>query len=190
MIAYGSEVDVAYVREVVDEYLAQFPRELAVLDPLLEALSAPGAEEALNSRDSSGHLTAGAILVDPETGTILQLRHLKLERWLYPGGHVEPEDATLAAAARRELIEEAGPELGDSLLLDEAPVEIDVHVIPARPDGSEGAHLHFDFRFAFMAAGGEPELQLEEVSGHRWAPLSSRGEAGRRIEALLAEDPR
>ena len=43
---------------------------------------------------------------------VLLVHHARLDRWLLPGGHVEPEDGCVEDAARREVIEETGVALG------------------------------------------------------------------------------
>jgi 8-oxo-dGTP pyrophosphatase MutT (NUDIX family) len=95
-----------------------------------------------------GHVTASAVVFTPELDRVLLVYHERLARWLQPGGHIEPRDVTLAAAARREVREETGLDV----LLDAVPrlLGIDVHEIPATPD--EPAHLHHDFMFCFTVA--------------------------------------
>lgn len=75
--------------------------------------------------------------------------HRRLERWLQPGGHIDPDDVDIFATARREVAEETGvaglPAPGGLRLFD-----LDVHPIPPRP--GEPAHEHFDVRVLFRAA--------------------------------------
>jgi 8-oxo-dGTP pyrophosphatase MutT (NUDIX family) len=175
----------AHVQGILDEYLRRYPEDEDRMAPIKAAL-AEGTEEGLSSRNSFGHLTAGALVVDQRTCAVLQLQHLKLERWLFPGGHVEPTDPSLAEAAHRELVEEAGA-IGETASLAAAyPVDIDIHPIPARPDGSEPEHLHFDFRFLFTSPSEEIELAEAEVSEFRWAPCERLGRIGERVESVLA----
>jgi ADP-ribose pyrophosphatase YjhB (NUDIX family) len=93
-----------------------------------------------------GHITASGFVVDPEHRAMLLIHHGKLGIWVQPGGHVELVDATLEAAARREVVEETAVRLSDreGLLFD-----VDAHEIPQR--GDKPAHVHFDVRFAFEA---------------------------------------
>jgi 8-oxo-dGTP pyrophosphatase MutT (NUDIX family) len=102
------------------------------------------------SRDqfTPGHITATGLVLAPDGEQVLLVHHRRLDRWLLPGGHIEPEDATVAAAARREVIEETAV----SLALREDPplVGIDVHGIP--PKKREPYHLHHDLIFSFQAA--------------------------------------
>jgi len=117
-----------------------------------------------------GHLTASAFVVSPDRRSLLLIHHRTLGLWLQPGGHLDPADRSLEQAARRELAEETGvravePLGGGSLLLD-----IDVHQIPPNPRRGEGAHRHFDVRFALRAL--EASLRPStEVGGARWVPL-------------------
>ena len=55
-----------------------------------------------------GHITASALVVDPERGRALLTLHKKLGMWLQMGGHCEPADTSLEAAALREATEESG----------------------------------------------------------------------------------
>ncbi len=175
----------AHVQAILDEYLRRYPEDEDRMAPIKSAL-AEGAEEGLSSRDSLGHLTAGAIVVDQRSCSVLQLQHLKLERWLFPGGHVEPSDPSLSGAAHRELVEEAGA-IGKMASLAAAyPVDVDIHPIPARADGSEPEHLHFDFRFLFTSPSDDIELAEEEVGDFRWAPCEQLGRIGERVESVLA----
>jgi 8-oxo-dGTP pyrophosphatase MutT (NUDIX family) len=91
-----------------------------------------------------GHVTASAIVLDPDASSVVLVYHERLERWLQPGGHIEAGDASLEAAARREVLEETGLRLSD-----ETPrlVALDVHEIP--PARGEPRHFHHDFMFAF-----------------------------------------
>ena len=60
------------------------------------------------SRFDPGHFTVSALVLPPDGSSLLMIFHTKLGRWLQPGGHVEPSDADLQAAARREVVEETG----------------------------------------------------------------------------------
>jgi len=100
---------------------------------------------------SPGHITCTGLVLGPDGDRLLVVHHRRLERWLLPGGHVEPEDAEIWDAARREVVEETGA----ALLPDTAPrlAGLDVHGIP--PKGREPYHLHHDLLFAFRAARTE-----------------------------------
>jgi 8-oxo-dGTP pyrophosphatase MutT (NUDIX family) len=114
-----------------------------------------------------GHLTASAFVLSPARDALLLILHKKLGLWLQPGGHIEPNDESLAAAARREVAEEVGLALPASA--EGAVFDLDIHRIPARRD--EPAHEHFDVRFLFQA----PTLGFainDEVVEARWAPLA------------------
>jgi 8-oxo-dGTP pyrophosphatase MutT (NUDIX family) len=108
-----------------------------------------------------GHVTCTGLVLAGEMCLIVH--HRRLDRWLLPGGHVEPEDPEIWDAARREVIEETGAEL----LPDTAPllVSIDVHGIPS--NGREPYHLHYDLLFAFQAVSGFTRVS-HESKGLAW----------------------
>jgi 8-oxo-dGTP pyrophosphatase MutT (NUDIX family) len=104
-----------------------------------------------------GHVTATGLVLAPDGERVLLVHHRRLERWLLPGGHIEPEDATPGDAARREVIEETGATLaadGEPLL-----AGIDVHGIPAK--GPEPYHLHHDLVFFFRATSDHLQVSAE-----------------------------
>ena len=109
-----------------------------------------------------GHLTASALVLDPD-GNACLVHHKIVGAWLQPGGHVEETtDETLADPALREAGEETG--LPD-LVIDPVPVHLDVHPITCR--GSAGPTRHFDVRFLVFAPHVPPVVS-EESHGVRW----------------------
>lgn len=108
----------------------------------------------------AGHITASALVVDPEQGRVLLTLHKKLRMWLQVGGHCEPEDGTLAAAALREALEESG--IAGLTLLPGGPVRLDRHPIPPP------CHVHFDVQYAVIAPAGAVQEISDESLDLRW----------------------
>lgn len=108
----------------------------------------------------AGHLTASALVLDPERGRALLTLHRKLRMWLQMGGHCEPGDATLADAALREATEESG--MAGLTLLPGGPVRLDRHAIPAP------CHWHLDVQYAAVAPPGAVERISDESLDLRW----------------------
>ncbi|MEV7681031.1 NUDIX hydrolase [Streptomyces sp. NPDC088341] len=109
---------------------------------------------------AAGHLTASALVIDPERGRVLLTLHKKLGMWLQMGGHCEPDDDTLEGAALREALEESGI-LGLRPLAG-GPVQLDRHAIPAP------CHWHLDVQYAALAPAGAIERISEESLDLRW----------------------
>lgn len=125
-------------------------RDLTLL--LLQLTPAPFSRRQF----TPGHVTATGLVLAPDGERLLLVHHARLDRWLLPGGHVEPEDPELWMAACREVLEETGVELYAGA----APlVGIDVHGIPPRK--SEPFHLHHDLVFAFQAQSTEARVSHE-----------------------------
>ncbi|PRH79789.1 NUDIX hydrolase [Streptomyces solincola] len=116
--------------------------------------------DAMWKRCEAGHLTASALVVDPERGRVLLTLHRKLGMWLQMGGHCEPGDATLAAAALREATEESG--VRGLALLPGGPLRLDRHPIPAP------CNWHLDVQYAALAPPDAVAAISEESLDLRW----------------------
>lgn len=177
-------MELDHIQQILGRYLAEFPAEHARTLPLTQAL-ADRASSSPISRQSAAHITTGAVVVNLQHRTVLQIRHRRLNQWLLPGGHVECSDRSLPEAAHRELAEEIGEAGRRASLALDYPLDIDVHVIPAQSDRREQEHVHFDFRFVFTMSTGDIELATDEVEGFRWTALPALGVLGQRVGDLL-----
>ncbi len=142
--------------------------------------------DALYRSCLDGHLTGSALVVDPSRAATLLIHHVKLDRWLQPGGHVDG-NGDLADSALREAVEEVGI---TGLEVCEPAIDLDIHAIPER--GDEPAHLHLDVRFLVLApAGSSPTINHESFEA-RWVTaddpdgLIADGELRRLVDKGLA----
>jgi 8-oxo-dGTP pyrophosphatase MutT (NUDIX family) len=114
------------------------------------------------------HLTASALLVSVDRSRVLLNLHRRLSRWMQFGGHCEPQDLTLADAARREATEESGVE--GLRLLGGDPVQLSVHEVPCGPVSP--AH-HLDVRFVAVVPDDAVPAASAESEEVRWFPRRS-----------------
>lgn len=121
------------------------------------------------------HATASAVVLD-DADRVLLILHNKVGQWLYPGGHVEPNEDP-AQAVLREIREETGIEA--EIVSDPLPAFATVATL-ASPllitevdvaDRTIGAHRHIDHVYVCRAVGGALTPQLAEVGGCRWVPV-------------------
>ena len=108
--------------------------------------------EPFSREQLPAHFTASAAVVDAAGRRICLVDHVKLGRRLQPGGHIEADDESPAAAALRETREETGLEVRLHPFAPR-PLDVDVHEFPER-DG-QPAHLHLDLRY-LVVGEGEP----------------------------------
>jgi 8-oxo-dGTP pyrophosphatase MutT (NUDIX family) len=171
------------IRAEFDDYLMRHPEDSATVVPVLALLDA-GAD-LVSRAELRGHVTAGAVAVN-DRGQVLHIFHKSLGRWLLPGGHLEPTDESLRAAALRELTEETGLAAETVASLEAWILHVDVHPIPAAPNKGEGAHRHIDARFVFRVPAQVGSLQVEEVTAAAWRDASELADPvlRRRVTAL------
>lgn len=113
-----------------------------------------------------GHITASTAVLDASRSRVLLTLHSKVKAWLQLGGHCEPADTTLAAAALREATEESG--IPDLRLLPH-PVAIDRHAVRCHPEGS----YHLDVQYVAYAPSDARHQISDESDDLRWFPMDA-----------------
>jgi 8-oxo-dGTP pyrophosphatase MutT (NUDIX family) len=129
------------------------------------------------------HLTTGAIVLNPSLDRVLLTLHRKAGTWLQFGGHFEPQDTSVLAAATREAREESG--LHD-LVLEPQVVELHRHRLIAAAFGRCREHL--DVRYAGVVDDTADFVVSEESVDVAWWPVEdlpadSAGEIGPMVSA-------
>lgn len=146
--------------------------ETESVEAVLAVLEKPNALSA--TRFDPGHVTASAFVLHPSEPAVALILHSKIGRWLQPGGHVEPGDSSIVAAALREVHEEIGVGPADEPWL----CDVDVHLFPARLDVPR--HLHHDVRVAFTA-DSTALVVGDGADEAKWWPLNDAASLGESV---------
>ncbi|MEU0095615.1 NUDIX domain-containing protein [Kribbella sp. NPDC006257] len=119
-----------------------------------EALALISSEAALWREGAPAHLTASAVVLDRSGRQVLLVHHAKSGKWQFPGGHCERNDASLEAAARREVREATGLAVGlmTLLALDGGPTMC-----------GPSARRHIDVRFVAIVSQDAPRVSSESL---------------------------
>jgi 8-oxo-dGTP pyrophosphatase MutT (NUDIX family) len=136
-------------------------------------------DDALDRSCAHGHLTASTIVLDPDRTHVLLTLHPRIGRWVQMGGHIEPSDATIVDAARREAIEESGV---PDLVLDPHPVELEIHPYDC-PRGLPNRHL--DVRFVAIAPDRTSHRISEESVDLRWFQIDALPDVEAGVQRLI-----
>ena len=115
----------------------------------------------VGQRDGA-HLVASVLVID-DGGLVLLARHHRYRQWGPLGGHLDPGDSSLIAAAARELLEEAG------IAAHVHPAPINVLLASYRCRSVVESVLHLDVCFAAFIAEPAPALIANnELTGLEW----------------------
>lgn len=114
-----------------------------------------------------GHVTASALVLDHTGSHVLLTLHPRFGRWAQLGGHCEPSDTDIVAAALREATEESGIE---GLRIDPRLAAIHVHPVTC----SLGVPTrHLDLQFIARAPTGAQPVVSDESLDLRWWPIDA-----------------
>ncbi len=121
-------------------------------------------------------ITSGCIII--KDGKTLLLRHMKLNKWLYPGGHVE-ENETPVEAAIREAKEETGYNVriiykNRLRLMKKHSIEqpSPICILYQNVYYKTGRHMHFDMPYLVKPVGRQGRLAKGESNALRWVKES------------------
>jgi 8-oxo-dGTP pyrophosphatase MutT (NUDIX family) len=120
-----------------------------------------------------GHVTASCWLLNSAGTHALLMHHVKLGRWVEPGGHCDG-NADVLAVALKEAQEESG--IKNIRCIQPLIFDLDIHEIPQYRNIE--AHQHYDVRFLVQAEGDDTVIQNGESHGLLWVgkegPLPTR----------------
>lgn len=149
------------VVSILSDWNAPSPEQDALRHAVLAFLDA--RPDACQRSCVPGHVTASTLVVRHDE--VLLTLHPRLGRWVQLGGHCEPADTDILAAALREAVEESGI---DGLRLDPQPVAIHVHPVTCSL-GVPTRHLDVQF-LAYAPDHAEPVISDESLD-LRWWPI-------------------
>jgi 8-oxo-dGTP pyrophosphatase MutT (NUDIX family) len=152
----------ADARAVLSTWHAPTTQQAALAQEYLAHLTQH--EDGLLRACLPNHLTASALIIDPHHGNgprVLLTLHRRLHKWLQTGGHIDPTDVSLAAAALREATEESG--IG-ALRLSSEPILLDQHAVTC----SAGPAVHLDVQYLAVAPADAAFEMSEESIDLAW----------------------
>lgn len=147
------------------------PRSRAGVE--LEGLVSSGAIPI--DRSETWHAVASLLVVD-RSGSILLARKGS-GGWGTCGGHIEPADISIRAAARREASEELGLLLGEAGL---SPLLFLPDTMVFRP-----GHAHWDFCYVHVTEERMPVTAADDVTEASWFDVDDLPEMNLHMRALV-----
>lgn len=117
-------------------------------------------EDCFSRANLKGQISVSAFVVTEDFEQLVMVHHKKIGKWFQPGGHTEPEDVSVEAAARREVEEETG--LVDIQRVGNGIFDIYVHIIAEHNRVPE--HTHYGIRFLFTTK--DTKLFINTESNH------------------------
>jgi len=137
-----------------------------------------GTPDCLSRECQPMHLTASGIIVTADGSHVLLNFHKRGQFWVQFGGHIDPQDAGIVAAATREVFEESG------LALDPLPgiVNLDRHELSA----AFSCGTHWDVQFICVADAPNDQAQASDESDEiRWFAVNDLPVVDKSVQRLI-----
>jgi 8-oxo-dGTP pyrophosphatase MutT (NUDIX family) len=150
------------ITDVLDVWTPRDPAQATLLAEYRAFVAASG-EAAVDRSLAPEHLTASCFVLTPDRTQVLLCFHRKGQFWVQLGGHLEPGDESLGAAALREATEEGG--IRDLHLARARPADVHRHEL-ASAFGS--CRVHWDVGFVAYAPAGSVPVVSEESERVEW----------------------
>ena len=124
-----------------------------------------GGPDRLLRSGGPDHVTASTFVFSADLSRTVLCFHRKGRFWVQTGGHVEPEDGSVAAAALREAGEESGL---TGLTLVPGALDLDRHGLSA---AFGSCRTHWDVGFVALAPAGALPTASDESDEVGWFPV-------------------
>lgn len=166
--------------KALQNFSKRHPDQQDIADTMLQFIC--NTPDCFERSQKSGHITGSAWLVNPAGDKVLLTLHHKLGRWMQTGGHADGDSNPLRVALR-----EAGEESGIAGIEPMSPdiFDIDIHLIPARPEKEEPAHYHYDIRYLLQAPHENYIISPESDNLAWWGAEDFESRATELDEAVL-----
>ena len=162
------------IKSYYQDYISIYKDETDRLKQFKTFIDKTESDQLFDRKNFVGHITGSAIIFDYKNSKVLLIKHIILQRWLQPGGHIEKTDASILDGVYREILEETSIAKDDLMLISpifgkKFPIDIDSHPIPENPAKHEKQHFHHDLRYFFIYKG---EKITEESENLKWSDVS------------------
>ena len=163
------------IKSYYQDYISIYKDETDRLKQFKTFIDKTESDQLFDRKNFVGHITGSAIIFDYKNSKVLLIKHIILQRWLQPGGHIEKTDTSILDGVYREIFEETNIAKDDLMLISpifgkKFPIDIDSHPIPENPAKHEKQHFHHDLRYFFIYKG---EKITEESENLKWSDVSS-----------------
>jgi len=150
------------ISDVLDEWTPRSPDQAALLEEYRAFVAASGAA-AVDRSLAPAHLTASCFVLTADLSRVLLCFHRKGQFWVQLGGHLEPDDVSLADAAYREAREEGG--IADLRAGGRLPVDVHRHELAS---AFGRCRTHWDVGFVAYALADAVPVVSDESEQVAW----------------------
>lgn len=125
------------IKSYYQDYISIYKDETDRLKQFKTFIDKTESDQLFDRKNFVGHITGSAIIFDYKNSKVLLIKHIILQRWLQPGGHIEKTDASILDGVYREIFEETNIAKDDLMLISpifgkKFPIDIDSASHPPR----------------------------------------------------------